>query len=73
MYVSLHRKVLSASEKYADLVEKRIENAVKADCLDQEEFENILEGIRILHHAVVMLTKIDRLCNGSYTSGQEVL
>lgn len=73
MYKPLHRKVLNISEKYADLVEKRIENAVKADCVDQEEFESILEGIRILHHAVVLLTKIDRLCNGSYTSGQEAL
>lgn len=73
MYEKLRTKVLSLSESHADLIMKQIQASAKCDSISDDEYQNILEGIRILHHTVVMLTKIDRLCNGINTGGQEAL
>ena len=71
MYESLKKKILDVAESYADLIKNRISTVADGERGDKESFDSLLEGIRILHHAVVMLAKVDRLCNGSNTGGQE--
>jgi hypothetical protein len=67
MYENLQKKVMDIAEKYADMIDgKIIESAILKEAADFETKYNgllheITDGIRILHHAVAMLERLNRL------------
>lgn len=70
MYKDLLNQISRISTEFAELVDKRIRKANESNEIDQEEFQNISDGIRILHHCVMMLERIDRLHAGGDADGQ---
>ena len=54
-------KVKSIAEKYAELVEKQLSNALVNEVSESTVLTDINEGIRMLHHTVVMIERINRM------------
>lgn len=52
-------KVKSIAEKYAELVEKKLLNALGDEVAESTALTDINEGIRMLHHTVVMIERIN--------------
>lgn len=71
MHEKLKAKVESIAENYADLVDKRIKTAQRAEVIRGDVMAEINDGIRMLNHVAATLERIDRLSRGYGTSGQE--
>ncbi|KUO78815.1 MAG: hypothetical protein APF81_14445 [Desulfosporosinus sp. BRH_c37] len=69
MYERLKAKVETISEKYADLVDKRISTALLEELVDATVMSEITEGIRMLAHVTTTLEKVNRLSQGNGTDG----
>jgi hypothetical protein len=65
MYERLKVKVESISEKYADLVDKRISTALQEELVDATVMSEITDGIRMLAHVTTTLEKVNRLSLGN--------
>ncbi|MDR1246097.1 MAG: hypothetical protein LBK57_03615 [Clostridiales Family XIII bacterium] len=70
MYENLQKKVVSIAENYADMIDGKIIEAValKGYIGPDKMLREIVDGIRILHHAVVMLERLARM---SRSDGEE--
>lgn len=58
----LKKKVESIAEKYADLVEKRIDNTEE---LTGENLKDIYSGIQMLGHIAMTFERLSRMENGN--------
>lgn len=58
MLETLKEKVENIAEKYADLVEKRIEETIKNGNIGSCEMNEINDGIRMLNHVAGTLQKL---------------
>lgn len=58
MLETLKEKVENIAEKYADLVEKRIEETIKKENIGSCEMNEINDGIRMLNHVAGTLQKL---------------
>lgn len=70
-YESYYNKVTAIAEKYADLLDTKIEEAKKGDATS-EQIRLILDGIRALHDTTVIVCRVDALRKGVgtvYTHG----
>lgn len=56
------------AEKYSELIEKRLENAIKSDTVDTTEMLEINEGIRMIAYAATTILKINQLNRGNGTA-----
>ena len=54
-------KVKSIAEKYAELIEKQLIKAVGDEVVESTVISEINEGIRMLHHTVVMIERINSM------------
>ena len=54
-------KVKSIAEKYAELVEKQLSNSLGNEVSESTVLTDVNEGIRMLHHTVVMIERINRM------------
>jgi|GEM_PF-3202659 hypothetical protein len=70
MYERLKAKVESISEKYADLVDKRISTALHEELVDATVMNEITDGIRMLAHVTTTLEKVNRLSRGNGADGR---
>lgn len=55
----LQNKVIGVAEKYADLLDRQIDNVSENEAATIKNIEEINEGIRTLHHAVGVIYKLD--------------
>ena len=69
MYENLKAKVEKAAEDYTDLLIKRIEAANKD--LNADSVVKVDEAIRMVGYMATTLEKVDRLCRGNGTDGQD--
>jgi len=67
MNEKLKVKIETIAEHYADLIDVRIQKASNAELCDTTVMTEINEGIRMLHHAVAALERIDRMDHGDET------
>lgn len=58
---AFEEKVKSIAEKYAQLVEKQLINAIGDEVVESTVITEINEGIRMLHHTIAMIEKINRI------------
>ena len=58
MLETLKKKVENIAEKYADLVEKNIEETIKKGNIDGCKMNEINDGIRMLNHVAGTLQKL---------------
>lgn len=65
----LLKQIRKISTEYAELLDRRLHRAKEADTIDQEEFQCISDGIRILHQCVVMQETAARLHAGGDADG----
>lgn len=68
MLSNLQIKVEIIAEKYADLVDNRIQAAIDEKEVDSTALTEINDGIRILNHVASTLEKIVRLQRGNDAS-----
>ena len=66
----LNTKVTAISEKYADLIDKRISNALQDELIDGTVMSEITNGVRMLSHITSTLERIDRIQRGNDAYGQ---
>lgn len=69
MLSNLQSKVETIAEKYADLVDNRIQAAIDEKEVDSTALTEINDGIRILNHAASTLERIARLQRGDDANG----
>lgn len=69
MLSNLQSKVEAIAEKYADLVDNRIQAAIDEKEVDSAAMTEINDGIRILNHAASTLERIARLQRGDDANG----
>ncbi|WP_301010559.1 hypothetical protein [Anaerotignum lactatifermentans] len=55
------RKVERIAEKYADLVEKKLDESLQKGPISATEFEEIKDGIRMLNHVMSALRQVEGL------------
>ncbi|WP_024346545.1 hypothetical protein [Lacrimispora indolis] len=65
---TLESKVKTIAEKYADLVEKRLNSALKESDVESSAMCEINDGIRMLNHVAATLERISRLNRGNETN-----
>lgn len=58
MTLFLQEKVAGIAGKYADLVEKQIDDALQSKDVSKMEFAEINEGIRMIHQVTAALWKL---------------
>ena len=68
MLETLKKKVENIAEKYADLVEKNIEETIKKGNIDGCKMNEINDGIRMLNHVAGTLQKLSA-CDGETEGG----
>lgn len=56
------------AEKYSELVEKRLETAIKSNDTSTTEMLEINEGIRMIAYAATTILKINQLNRGNGTA-----
>ena len=66
----LNTKVTAISEKYADLIDKRISSALQDELIDGTVMSEITNGVRMLSHITSTLERIDRIQRGNDAYGQ---
>jgi hypothetical protein len=65
----LIKKIEGIAGRYADLVEKKINEAKEKDSIGSNDFSEINEGIRMLNHLAGTLQKLST-CDGNVTGTQ---
>ncbi len=65
----LIKKIEGIAERYADLVEKKINETQGKDSIGSNDFSEINEGIRMLNHLAGTLQKLST-CDGNNTGTQ---
>lgn len=64
----LQNKIEVIAEKYADLVDRRLESVLSKSEVDDSAMSEINDGFRILNHAAAALERIERLHRGNDAS-----
>lgn len=59
--VVLRERVERIAEKYADLVERKLDDALQKGSVSASEFEEIKDGIRMLNHVMSALRQVEGL------------
>jgi|GEM_PF-6552627 len=57
----LRERVERIAEKYADLVEKKLDESLQKGPISVTEFEEIKDGIRMLNHVMSALRQVEGL------------
>lgn len=57
----LRERVERIAEKYADLVEKKLDESLQKGPISSTEFEEIKDGIRMLNHVMSALRQVEGL------------
>lgn len=76
MYETLQKKMVGIAEKYADLIDAKIAEAALAREANKPSIEiggtlhEISDGIRILHHAIAALERLNRIDAGTSNTTQ---
>ncbi len=76
MYKTLQKKMVGIAEKYADLIDAQIVEAALAKEANKPGIEiggtlhEITDGIRILHHAIAALERLNRIDAGTSNAAQ---